>query len=183
VVGIDLLYQGEFLGDEEALTKTRRVENPREAAGYTFGYNHSLFAKRVHDILTVTRFLTDRESPAASLHVVGLDGAGPWVIAARALAGGKIDRIAVDTGGFRFGKVLDWEDVDFLPGGAKYMDLPGLIAMGAPGRLWLAGEGPLAPKVVETVYSFMKGEDRVKTSDAPERERAMEAVAWLLEEE
>jgi dienelactone hydrolase len=183
VVGVDLLYQGEFLLGEEALTKTRRVENPREAAGYTFGYNHSLFAQRVHDVLTVTRFLMDRESASARLHVVGLDGAGPWVIAARAVAGGKIDRIAVDTGGFRFGKVLDPGDVNFLPGGAKFMDLPGLIAMGAPGRLWLAGEGPLAPKVVETVYTFMKAEDRVKTSDAPGSERAMEAVAWILEED
>jgi hypothetical protein len=183
VVGVDLLYQGEFLAGEEALTKTRRVANPREAAGYTFGYNHSLFAQRVHDVLTVTRFLIDREAPGARLHVVGLGGAGPWVVAARALAGGKIDRIAVDTGGFRFGKVLDLRDVNFLPGGAKYMDLPGLIAMGAPGRLWLAGEGLVAPKVVETVYAFMKAEDRVKTSDGPVSERAMGAVGWILEEE
>ena len=34
-------------------------------------------------------------------------------------------------------------DLNFLPGGAKYGDLPGMLALGAPGELWLAGEGPM----------------------------------------
>ena len=48
---VDLFYQGEFLEDGQPVSETRRVENPREAAAYTFGYNPSLFAHRVHEEL------------------------------------------------------------------------------------------------------------------------------------
>src|SRR6185295_16197679 len=77
---------------------------------------------------------------AARLTVVGLDGAGPWVAAARAQCGDAIDQAVIDTGGFRFGKVLDLHDPNFLPGGAKYRDVPALLALGAPRRTCIAGE-------------------------------------------
>jgi hypothetical protein len=141
VVGVDLLYQGEFLADGKPVTQTRRVKNPREAAAFTFGYNHSLFAERVHDILTVVKFIKDSERKTELLDVVGLSGAGPWVAAARAQAQGAIDRAVIDTGGFRFGKLLEIHDVNFLPGGAKYGDLPGLLALGQPEKLLVGGEG------------------------------------------
>ena len=44
---------------------------------------------------------------------------------------GAIDRAAIHVGDFRFGKVLDLRSPDFLPGGAKYGDVPGLLALGA----------------------------------------------------
>lgn len=138
VVGVDLLFQGEFLADGKPITRTRRVNNPREAAAYTFGYNHSLFAQRVHDLLTVTRHLQNQG--VAGLGMVGFDGAAPWVAAAVAQSHGAIQCAAVDTGGFRFGKVLDLQHVDFLPGGAKYGDLPGMLALAPPTKLWVAGE-------------------------------------------
>ena len=145
VLGADLLFQGEFLEDGEPLKQTRVVANPREFAGYTFGYNHALFAQRTHDVLTLVKFLRGAKvgshpSPT-SVGVAGFGGTGPIVAAARAVAGDAIDRAAVDTGGFRFAKLLDYRDPQFLPGGAKYLDLPGMLALGAPHPLWLAGEG------------------------------------------
>ena len=59
VVGVDLIYQGEFLKDGKPLDKARAVENKREAAAYTFGYNPTAFAQRVHDVLTVTSFVKE----------------------------------------------------------------------------------------------------------------------------
>jgi len=44
VLGADLLFQG-----GEPVKQIRVVANPREFAGYTFGYNHALFAQRTHD--------------------------------------------------------------------------------------------------------------------------------------
>src|SRR5262245_23081835 len=152
VVGVDLLYQGEFLADGKPITQTRRVKNTREAAAYTFGYNHSLFAQRVHDILTVVKFIKDSERKTETLDVVGLGDAGPWVAAARAQARDAIDRAAVDTGGFRFGKVIEIHDVNFLPGRAKYGDLPGFIALSAPGKLWLGGEDARSLTLVRAMY-------------------------------
>ncbi len=44
VVAPDLLFQGEFLADGQPLAAARRVDNPREFAGYTWGYNQTLCA-------------------------------------------------------------------------------------------------------------------------------------------
>lgn len=151
VVGVDLLYQGEFLADGRPVTPTRRVKNPREFAAYTFGYNHTLFAQRVHDILTVVSYVSNNERKSRSIELVGLGGAGPWVAAARAQARDVIGAAVVDTGGFRFGKLLEIHDPSFLPGGAKYFDLPGILALSAPAKLAVAGEGKDAPKIVQTM--------------------------------
>jgi len=142
VMGADLLHQGEFLKDGRPLDKTPRVKNPRESAAYTFGYNHAVFAQRAHDILTLVQFIRTSDRPSKRLDVVAVDGAGPWLAAARAVARGAIDRAALDTGGFRFGQVRDLHSPDFLPGGAKYLDVPGLLAAAEPGPLWLAGDAP-----------------------------------------
>jgi len=100
--------------------QTRVVANPREFAGYTFGYNHALFAQRTHDVLTIVTYLRKAQaglaSEAATRRHRRLGSAGPIVAAARALAGEAIDRAAVDTQGFRFGQVLDYRDPMFLPG-------------------------------------------------------------------
>ncbi|MGV3663952.1 MAG: acetylxylan esterase [Prosthecobacter sp.] len=142
VVGADLLSQGEA----EPVKQTRVVKNPREFAGYTHGYNHALFAQRTHDVLSIVRFLReakvgDHTNPK-TVCVAGLGSqTGPVVIAARALAGEAITRAAADTGGFRFGNVLDYRDPMFLPGGSKYLDLPGMITLNGKHPLWLKGEG------------------------------------------
>jgi dienelactone hydrolase len=141
VLGVDLLLQG-----GEAVKQTAVVKNPREFAGYTHGYNHALFAQRTHDILSVVRFLRHakvgaHENPNTVCLAAFGPQTGPIALAARALAGEAIDRAAVDTHGFRFGKVLDYRDPMFLPGGSKYLDLPGMILIQDPLPLWIKGEG------------------------------------------
>lgn len=140
VVGVDLLYQGEFLAHGQKLASTPRVKNPREAAAYTYGYNSAVFAQRVHDVLTVVKYIQTSEHPSKRIDVVGLNGGGAWATAARAVCGSSVDRWVIDTQGFRFGNVLDLRSPDFLPGSAKYGDLPGMLAAGEAGTLWLAGE-------------------------------------------
>jgi dienelactone hydrolase len=130
VVGVDLLYQGEFLAEGKPLTKTPRVKNPREAAPYTFGYNHAVFAQRVHDVLTMVKFTRTHERPSKRIQIACLDEAAPIAAAAAAMCGDAIDTVAIDTHGFRFGKVLDIHSPEFLPGGAKYADLPGVLKTG-----------------------------------------------------
>ena len=140
VLGVDLHLQG-----GEPMTQTAIVKNPREFAGYTHGYNHALFAQRVHDVLSLVNFLRNakvgsHENPK-TVSIAGWGATGPVVLAARALVGEVIDRAAVDTQGFRFGKLLDYRDPSFLPGGAKYLDVPGLILLNNPHPLWVKGEG------------------------------------------
>ena len=146
VVTADLFQQGEFLKDGPPPAQTRKVANTREYAGFSFGYNHTLFAHRVHDILTLVAWV--RGNPKAKpdrVYLVGMEGGGPWVAAARALAGDALDKVALDTKGFRFGDLRSYRDPNFLPGAVKYGDVPGLLKL-AKGPLWLAGED----KVTET---------------------------------
>src|ERR1051326_6170014 len=182
VVGVDLLYQGEFLADGKPLTQTPRVKNPREAGAYTFGYNHALFVHRVHDVLSVVKFVKNNDGQVRRLSVAGLDGAGPVVAAARAQCGEAIDQAVIDTGGFRFGKVRDLQDPDFLPGGAKYGDLPALLALGAPGRTWVGGETVQGLALVLAQYQARNaGKNLVRFAGEP-RELRPAALEWLLGE-
>ena len=131
VLGLDLLYQGEFLAGGKPFTQTPRVRNPREAAAYTFGYNPAVFVQRVHDVLTAVKYIKGNERTSKRLSLVALDGIGAIAAAARAQAGGAFDRTAFYIGDFRFGKVVDLHSPDFLPGGAKYGDVPALLALGS----------------------------------------------------
>ena len=138
VVGADLLFQG--------VNETRVVKNPREFAGYTHGYNHALFAQRVHDVLSLATFLRNTKvsshpNPKTVCLAAFGPQTGPIATAALALLPGAIDRAAIDTYGFRFGKVLNYRDPMFLPGGSKYLDLPGFLKLAGPCALWLKGEG------------------------------------------
>jgi hypothetical protein len=147
-------------------------------AGYTYGYNHSLFAQRVHDILTAVTYARHTLG-AEQVYVVGLGGAGHWVAAARAQAGAAIDRAVVDTAGFRFANLKTIDDADFLPGGAKYLDLPGILALSAPYPLWLAGEGEKAPPVVDAAYRAAGEPDRLTVFSGDRKEALAAAIKWL----
>ena len=112
--------------------------------------------------------------------MIGLAGAGHWVAAARAIAGSAIDRAAIDTAGFRFARVAAFDNPDFLPGGAKYNDLPGMIALSAPNPLWLAGEGdtPAADHLRRLPRRRSPGEHNLLFRRCRRKESA--AVEWLL---
>ena len=153
VLSADLIYQGESLSDGKPLTKARASTNPREYAGYTFGYNHPLFAQRVHDILTLVSFACSDKFGAEHIYLVGVNGAGPWVAAARAMAGGDVDGAAIDTEGFRFADLESYRDPDFLPGAVKYGDLPALLALSAPNRLFVCGETEASLRIVTAAYA------------------------------
>jgi hypothetical protein len=185
VCGVDLLFQGEFLADGVPVRKTRWVTKPdssggggfgygREAAGYTFGYNYSLFAQRVHDVLTTIQSLRTRE-PAAPVAALALDpGTGPILAAALAVAGPALEAAALDTHGFRFGQVLDLRDVNFLPGGAKYGDLPGMLALNQARSLWIAGESAATLELVRRLSSA-----QVARFEGARPEALQTATDWL----
>jgi hypothetical protein len=122
VVGLDLIYQGEFLADGKPIEKTARVKNPREAAAYTFGYNRTVFQQRVHDLLTAIAFVKNHERASKRIVLAPLTGAGPWAACAQVLAEGVVDGAPLDAGSFRFAGVRDIHSPDFTPGGAKYLD-------------------------------------------------------------
>jgi hypothetical protein len=161
VAGVDLLFQGEFLADGEPVTRNRSVKNEREFAGYTYGYNHTLLAQRAHDVLTAVSFIKHNEQGAETIELVALDGTAPIAAVALPACRGAVSRAAIDTRGFRFGKLTDYLDANFLPGGAKYGDLPGFLALAAPARLWLAGETADSAAVANSAYTAAGAGDAI----------------------
>jgi len=186
VVGVDLFGQGEFTSDGKPIASARlngwKPKGPLPYAGYTFGYNHPIFAKRVHDVLSVVAMLRVGLKGCGTVRkidVVGLEGAGHWVAAARAVAGRAIDRAAIHTAGFRFAQLERFDHPDFLPGAAKYGDLPGILALSAPCPLWLSGEKAENLGLVAAAYQAAGARKEltlVGPIDQPERA----AVDWLL---
>ena len=178
VLGADLLFQGDFNADGAVPARTRVVANPREFAGYTFGYNHALLAQRAHDVLSLVKLARGGMGgfTAKSVALAGVSGLGQVAAAARAVAGAAIDRAAIDTRGFRFGRLLDYRDPSFLPGGAKYLDVPGLLVAGAQGPLWLAGEGA-APALVADAYRTAGATERLAVHTSGDAAAA--AAEWL----
>jgi hypothetical protein len=187
VIGADLIGQGEF-SDGKALADGRTItckygqskESRPRYAGYTFGYNRSLFAQRVHDLLSLVAYAGSGKLAAERVDVVGLGGAGHWVAAARAVAGNAINRAAIDTAGFRFANLAASDDPDFLPGGAKYDDLPGMIALSAPYPLWLAGENGPSSSLISTAYHAAGHAEQLTVWQEKNKKSESAVVEWLL---
>jgi dienelactone hydrolase len=175
VVGVDLLYQGEFLGDQQPPERQRWLTNEEGYAGWTYCYNLPVFARRVHDVLAAISSVETGE-----VDVVGLEGVGHLVAAAVAQARGAVGRAAIGTDGFRFARLRDVYDINFMPGAAKYGDLPGLLALAAPVRLWLADEGEDAPTIVKAAFTAAGKAENLTISSGPSGDAARQAVEWLL---
>jgi len=127
VITADLFRQGEFLKDSQPLKLTATVKNPREYAGYTHGYNHSLFARRTHDILKLITFA--KKTGNQQIVLLGAAGTTPLVAAAAAVAGDEVNKTVIDNPEFRFAEITTYRDPNFIPGAVKYGDLPALLEL------------------------------------------------------
>ena len=157
VVGIDMLYQGEFLTAGETSDAQRSAPTTnRQVPAFTFAYNHTLFAHRVHDVLSLISYMrTDRRSKKEmKLILVGTGGAGPIAATAGAIAGDAVQQAIIDTQGFRFASITSYLDPNFFPGAIKYGDLPAILALNVPRPLVLIGEETV-PRKTGYLYSRM----------------------------
>ena len=147
-------------------------------AGFTYGYNRSLLANRVHDILTALAFAKGHPS-TKSLHLVGWGSAGPWALLARGVSGDAVARTAVDIDGYRFDKVRTINDEMMLPGALKYGGLPAFAGLCAPGELFVhnirnSGMG----QWVKAAYQSSGNAERLETSG--EAAPADKLIGWIL---
>ncbi len=179
VAGIDLFQQGEFLAPGEAPPRNRPVGNSRQFAGYTFGYNHSLVAQRAHDVLTMLAFIKYDDQNAEGVSIVSLDGTAPIAALAASQSNGlSVKKIAIDTKGFRFHGVKDYLDATFLPGGAKYLDILGMLSLATDAQLLIGGE-TIEGAIIEAGQSAVGKPDGTEfLGDVPDNKEAI--LKWLL---
>jgi dienelactone hydrolase len=174
ILAPDVYLTGEFADAKpEPINK-----NYANYAGYNYGYNRTLLANRVHDVLTAVAFAKGHEKTKA-VDLVGFEKAGPWVVLARGLCGDAVTRTAADFDQFRFEKVDKVEDEMLLPGGLKYGGLPAFAALAAPGELYLHNhQGTGVGQWVKAAYAAAGAKDRLEHSG--EKVNADKVVAWLL---
>ena len=179
VVSADLSGQGEFTTSRQTLDGNRLVDNSRPYAGYTYTYNDTLFVRRVHDLLTITAWINGDEHSPDALHAVGVDGGGAVLAAARAIVGEQLTSVAIATEGFRFRSLKRWQDAQFVPGAVKYGDLPSLLSLSAPHRLWIGDESDRLT-LVAGAYESWDAADAV-TFDRGSGNAVSDAVTWLVQ--
>lgn len=170
VMSADLFRQGEFLKPGEKSSENPRVQYPgntdkpdqqwRMSGVYNYGYNDSLFSRRVHDILTCVSFVTNYEKlDVKSIDLVGLEGAGQWVAAATAVAGPAIDHTVAVTDGFRFSELSSSFDQNFLPGASKYGGIAAFFTLSAPQKLWIQDKDKKLQNMVKATYGAAEAPD------------------------
>lgn len=152
IIAADLFGQGEFTENGLPTAEQRMVKNPRQYAGYTFTYNPTLFVQRVHDVMTLLALAQTGDGKADAVIVFGQGGGEPIAAAAVATSGAKVDSLVLQNADFRFDSVRSYRDPFFVPGGVKYGDLPGLLALVAPTPIELEnGELPAPAKWAQAV--------------------------------
>jgi hypothetical protein len=174
----DLYLTGDFTDNHQPVAQMPVVANPREFAGYTLGYNHPLFAQRVHDVLTCVSNTKYHEQNPEKIHVVGVNGAGIIAAAAGALAGSAVTSIAVDTAGFRFASITEIRDVNLLPGAVKYGDVPAILALCSPTKIAVAGETKTSVALAQAAWSA----SAASAEFLPTTDDASAIVEWLLKQ-
>jgi dienelactone hydrolase len=153
VLGADLFGQDDpNLKAQPMWFQPKGDEGWKRFSGYTYGYNHCLFARRVHDVLTILAYAgKDSSEP---LHLVGIGSvAGPLAIAALSQSGNRVAKTVVDVQGFRFQQVRAHDDPMFVPGSVKYLDMDGLLGTCVPANVCIVGSEPFP--VADKIYAAM----------------------------
>jgi dienelactone hydrolase len=160
---------------ENAFTKGFSVD--KKFAGYTYGYNRSLLANRVHDALTLVAFCKSTLS-AKTVSLVGWGEFGPVAILAKALAGDAVSKMAADMHQFRFENIKETDDPLLLSGAVKYGGLPAFLALCAPGEVLVHNhKGTASGRISKAAYDAAGAGDKLTRMD--EKLDDMKVVEWL----
>lgn len=126
-------------------------------AGYTFGYNRTLLAERVRDLLTAIEafgplgIAPGRDgTPEPRTLLWGEGDAGPWTLLAAAQADGQVDAVVADWSG-DFESIRDLAHPNLLPGALGYGGLDAFTGLVAPVPVTLCGRDE-PPAVAAACY-------------------------------
>jgi hypothetical protein len=129
LVAIDPFMSATFKPQPKPATRTSNRSNPNPPyAAYNLGYNRSVLAERVHDILSAAA-MAQMTPGAKSVYLVATGEQGVAALLACAIAEGRIARTAVDLNHFDFDKVTNDKDPMLLPGALKYGGILGFAQL------------------------------------------------------
>jgi dienelactone hydrolase len=183
IFAIDVLGTG-----ENAFAKGWPVD--KGFAGYTYGYNRTLLAQRVHDTLTAIAHIRRTYHKDAivvggtakkgnPVHLVGWESFGPIAILAKALAGDAVAKTAADLNQFDFAKITDPADPMMLPGAVKYGGMGAFLALCAPGEVLVHNhKGTETGRAARAAYEAAGAANKLTRS--PDKLDPAKVVEWLV---
>jgi hypothetical protein len=142
VIVLDLFGQGDKPLEKAPIRGYSNGGNQpwQKSLAYDYGYNPTLFAKRVHSLMTVVSPLAEKNPHGIKLSLYGLHGGAAYAAVASALLGDVVDELIVDMEGFRFANIESLDDVNMLPGIVKDGDLPAILDLSDPKKTTIRGE-------------------------------------------
>ncbi|KAA3611459.1 MAG: DUF1080 domain-containing protein [Planctomycetota bacterium] len=143
----DLFLTGELADSAPQLP----IDSARHSRydGYSYGYNRTLMAHRVHDLLICLAFARD----LPGVHRVDLFGRNQFglvALLARGLAGDAVNKTLVHWP-MDFRDVQSTNDPSYLPGAVRYGDVTAFAALCAPHPLRLISDRSL-PNLCQETY-------------------------------
>jgi len=154
VLAPDVFLTGRLVpaGRKEGEPLRPPVDPKRHGAycGYTFGYNRTPLAERVHDVLTAVGYALSVPG-THTVDLVGVGEGGLWALLAKGIAEGAVRRVLADRPGFDFSELKDVSDLRMCPGGVKYGGWAAFAALSAPDPLSIRGLAT-APPILEAAY-------------------------------
>ncbi len=128
---------GQVIIYEPLLTGKLDEVAKRQGAAYFAGYNKTILAERVQDVLTVVAYAG---RSGAIVDLLGLGSAGPWTLLARPFAIG-VRRTVVDAANWDWPVALPITDENCLPSARRYGGMKVLATLAAPAKLLLHNYG------------------------------------------
>lgn len=137
VMAIDWFMSDGFrpLPKTVASATTKANPNPPYAA-YTIGYDRSIIAQRVHDLLTAIA-VAGSINGGGPVRLIGIKEAGPVALLARAIADDAVTRAVIDLNEFDFDQIKSDNDPMLLPGALKYGGIFGFVPLCHSGQTLL----------------------------------------------
>jgi dienelactone hydrolase len=167
------VFAPDLLGTGESAFPKAPMVDPNYA-GFTFGYNRSLLAHRVHDVLTAIAAAQRKQ-----ILLVGWGEMGPVAILAKALAGDAVKKTAADLNGFSFEKIEDANDPMMLPGALKYGGMGAFLGLCAPGEVLVHNHKATGTGAVSRAAYEAAGAADKLTRSADKLDDA-KVIEWLL---
>ncbi|MBM79775.1 MAG: hypothetical protein CMJ78_04190 [Planctomycetaceae bacterium] len=160
VITADVFLTGKMTADGKPAA-SQKVEE--RFLGYTYGYNRTLLANRVRDVVTVLAFA--KSLGAEQVDVVGTGEAGVWAGLGIAVSSTKAKRVVIEVPrGVNSSKTTG--DSMMLPSATRYGGLGGLLSLAAPTELTIATSNTSALSELGTanVVNLLSGGTTTLTS-------------------
>jgi hypothetical protein len=158
VMTVDPFGEGEFVAVKKATSAPAKKNDPNPPyAAYKDGYDRSVIANRVHDLLSAVA-LARGLNKDGKVSLVAFGDAGISGLLAKAVVQGAVDRAAIDLDQFDFDSVKSESDPMLLPGALKYGGVNGFVPLCSSGLTMLSNL-KAAPKGVANVTIQQKAVD------------------------